>query len=274
MRISNPFKFLIKYLASLIRAPIQEEPYSFQVAKKYWQNVPRAQGANPFNSINLQHLSDKQLIEQFLSEVKIAQQKHERNLGYSIAEKISAAFESPLILDYGSGIGFYGYEMLTRHDKSRVIFADINQSNLSIISKILNLLGYKDRFETRLISNPGADDISIAEPVDMIISMGVLHHTPYALEIVKNLSTLQPAGRVFLAMLYNDRFKSDMAIKSGRKLNTTSFGQLTDPMVATCANPFSDAYDITKAKKLFAQYKLIQSTASTRHYDIYHFEKL
>jgi hypothetical protein len=85
--------------------------YSFDRARTYWGNVPRAQGGNPLDSTALASLSD----DEFLS-----------------------------------------------------------------IRRLAALRGLGDVVETALVTVPDAANLSFEEPFSLIMSMGVLHHTPHA----------------------------------------------------------------------------------------------
>ena len=102
------------------------QPYRFEDAREYWANVPRAQGSDPFNNRLLGDVSDAALVEEFLREVEIGRKKEERRVGYKRAAESLANVERPRVMDYGSGIGFYGYEILCRFPDVRVTFVDIN----------------------------------------------------------------------------------------------------------------------------------------------------
>jgi 2-polyprenyl-3-methyl-5-hydroxy-6-metoxy-1,4-benzoquinol methylase len=151
--------------------------------------VPRAQGVNPFHTTDLSNLTDEDLLRDFEQEVEIAQKKPERKLGFARAIESIREIESPLVMDYGSGIGFYGLEILTSHSKAHVTFADINPENLFAIERITKVKNFQQRSAFALIADPEAKSLEFAKPFDLIVSMGVLHHTPYAPQIVKNLTS-------------------------------------------------------------------------------------
>jgi 2-polyprenyl-3-methyl-5-hydroxy-6-metoxy-1,4-benzoquinol methylase len=249
------------------------EPYRFDAAKEYWANVPRAQGANPFNSQRLAEVPNRVLAEEFLREVDIGRRKEERRVGYERAAESLARIESPRVMDYGSGIGFYGYEVLCRRPQAQVTFVDINPANLATIERILSELGLVDRASFAVVGQEDAGDLHFDEQFDFIMSMGVLHHTPHAGKIVRHLTQFLKSDGIFQVMLYNRRYLFEMQCVAGSQLNESSFGRMTDPPVGELANPYSEAYDDEKAKELFAGYELIGSDYPDKFYNVYRFRK-
>jgi SAM-dependent methyltransferase len=253
--------------------PGEAAPYSFDTARNYWKNVPRAQGGNPLDSTMLAALADEELLAIVDAETEAAQQKRERKVGFARAQESLQGIDAPRVLDYGSGIGFYGFDVLARRPDARVTFADINGGNLAAIRRLGALRGFDDRVETALVTVPDAANLSFDVPFDLIISMGVLHHTPHAQAIVRHLTGFLRPGGIFEVMLYNDTYLRREEREAGRRLNVTTFGARTDPRVGKLANPFSEPYDRAKAEKLFADYELLSLDQPEPEYDTYRFVK-
>lgn len=247
--------------------------YSFETARNYWGNVPRAQGGNPLDTTALASLSDDELLAMVDGEVEIAREKRERKVGFALAEESLAGIDRPRVLDYGSGIGFYGFEVLARRPDARITFADINDHNLAAIRRLAGLRGLGELVKTAIVTQPDAANLSFDEPFDLIMSMGVLHHTPHAPAIVRHLTGFLRPGGVFEVMLYNETYLRRQQRVAGRKLNVTTFGARTDPRVDGLPNPFSEPYDRQKAKELFAGYELISLDQPEPEYDTYRFRK-
>ena len=264
---------LARAATSLVVPPGEAEPYRFEEARDYWTNVPRAAGSDPFNSRALQDVPDEVLLQDFQREVELARIKEERRVGYERAIESLAGVSQPRVMDYGSGIGFYGYEVLSRRRDAHVTFVDINESNLAAIERILRLEGLCDRAAFRVVRNEGAEDLSFDEPFDFMLSMGVLHHTPHAPRIVRRLSLFLKDAAIFQVMLYNRRYLREMQCVAGRKLNDQTFGNMTDPPVGDSKNPYSEAYDDEKAKALFEGYDLISADYPHKFYNTYRFRK-
>jgi 2-polyprenyl-3-methyl-5-hydroxy-6-metoxy-1,4-benzoquinol methylase len=248
-------------------------PYDFDRARAYWQNVPRAEGGNPFNSAAVAGLSDEALAAEFDREAALAREKHERRVGFALAEDSLCGLSDPRVMDYGSGIGFYGFEVLARHPGARVTFVDINPANLDAIGKIARAKGLTGRVSGVCVMAPDARDLRFDEPFDFMMSMGVLHHTPHAPAIVRNLTRWLKPGGVFEVMLYNEHYLRRMAEAAGRALNETRFGAVTDPVVGGVANPYSEAYDEAKTRALFSGYEMISLDQPDPCYDVYRFRK-
>ena len=65
-----------------------------------------------------------------------------------------------------------------------------------------------------------------------------------------------------------------LSLKKGYRLNNSTFGALTDPMVDGLQNPYSEGYDDNKAIDLFGNnYEMISKDYPTSDYNIYRFIK-
>jgi len=247
--------------------------YSFERAKKYWQNVPRARGANSLDTARLETFSDGELLRLFEREMEIAEKKKERRIGFNRALESIAATDQPEVMDYGSGFGFYGFKILSKHSGSRVTFVDINEANLKVIERIAKMEGIEDRVTCLTVPDERAEDFDPRKSFDFILSMGVLHHTPHAPQIVRNLSRFLKKDGIFEVMLYNKNYRRKMEFVSGRKLNEAAFGAMTDPRTEVSENPYSEAYDDEMAKRLFEGYELLSADYPHPFYNTYRFKK-
>jgi SAM-dependent methyltransferase len=263
----------VGHAGALIVPAGEADDYSFEDARTYWGNVPRAEGGNPLNSAELASLTDEELLSVVDREVEIARQKRERRLGFDLAEKSLVGVVAPRVLDYGSGIGFYGFEVLTRRPDAHLTFADINPDNLAAIRRLRDLRGLTDRVETVLVTTPDATNLSFDAEFDLMMSMGVLHHTPHARAIVRHLAGFLAPGGVFEVMLYNEAYLRREERAAGRKLNAATFGARTDPRVGDMANPFSEPYDRERAIDLFEGFELVSFDQPEPEYDMYRFRK-
>ena len=259
---------------SRIRPAPSSQPYSFDAARTYWGNVPRAQGGNPFDTHRLGGMSDAELMKEFEAEVEIARRKKERKVGFVLALDSIQSMAAPEVMDYGSGIGFYGFEMLARHPGARVTFVDINWDNLATITRIARMKGNADRVHCVLVKGEQAQDLQFVQPFDLIMSMGVLHHTPHAPQIVDKLTCFLRDGGIFQVMLYNKEYLRRMERAAGRRLNHSGFGAVTDPKVGGMSNPYSEPYDDAKARKLFHAYELVSADYPDPCYNTYRFRKV
>ena len=263
----------LRWIGSIIIPPQKTKPYNFGAAKEYWHNVPRAKGATPFNTERLKYVSTRDLAKEFDKEMDIARKKEERKVGFALSLDSISSINLPEVMDYGSGIGFYGFEIMDRHPGSRVTFVDINETNLATVKRIAKHKNLTERVSCVVVNDKHAHDISFKQSFHLIVSMGVLHHTPHAPEIVKHLSQFLRNDGIFQVMLYNDNYLHHKEKIAGRRLNEAGFGALTDPAYGKTRNPYSEAYDDAKAKRLFQGYEIISAHYPTPFYNIYRFKK-
>jgi SAM-dependent methyltransferase len=104
------------------------------------------------------------------------------------------------VLDFGCGTGVEAVQLA---GKNRVQLADIASSNLALASRVLRLSGHEPAAVwdvTGAWPFLGAPDASI----DVFHASGVLHHIPWARDIMRRAhQLLRPGGQVRL-MLYSD----------------------------------------------------------------------
>jgi len=263
---------LTKWKAKHIPAE-PENPYDFNTAKNYWGHVPRAKGSDPILTQFMKNKKELDIRLEFDKEMEIAKTKPERKKAFSMAFESIKHLLNPKVIDYGSGFGFNGMALLSNHPTVQVTFVDINENNLQTIQKISKSKNIFERTSYFHVKDKKSKDLTFSEKFDMIISMGVLHHTPYAPEIVDHLTTFVKPNGIFLVMLYNYFYEERMALRKKRKLNKNTFGELTDPTVGEFKNPYSDSYDDEKTKKLFHKYILSESAYPDPFYNMYKFQK-
>lgn len=263
----------LRRIGGFVRPDRDRGNYRFDRAQSYWRHVPRAQGGDPFRTQRLDDVPDDELVTDFATELDIARLKPERKLAFGLAEKSVDGIARPLVLDFGSGIGFNGFELMARRPDARVTFADIAGENLAAISRIAAARGLS--IETVLVREEDASDLADLGPFDLIVSMGVLHHTPFADAIVERLVGFMKPGGIFAAMLYNDRYLRVARGWAGRRLRAAGagFGRLTDPTVDGDANPYSRAYTEAEAIELFASLELIDIHHPEPTYTTFRFRK-
>jgi len=218
-------------------------------------------------------MSDEYLVREFDKEIEIARKKDKRKVGFSLAVDSIAALDVPEVMDYGSRIGFYGFEIMARHHGARVTFLDIHDTNLTTIVRIARAKGLIDRVSCKVVRDEQARDLVFDKQFDLIVLMGVLHHTPYALQIVRNLTRFLKDKGIFQVMLYNYTYLQHMKSVAGKRLNVSSFGVMTDPVIGDLSNPYSEAYDDAKAQRLFQGYELVSADYPNPYYNTYRFRK-
>lgn len=272
-RIVWPLSYRLKRLRARKPALPSNRDYSFDQAKSYWGNVPKSHGDNPLNTETLAKWKGAEILAKYEAERQIALEIPERKLGFDWIRRLLPRERAVRVMDYGSGFGFYGLEVLRIFPQATVLFCDINDTNLSLIERIGKEKKFSDRLQTIHVKTENAQDVQVAEPLDMIISMGVLHHSPHASEIVKHITQFLRPGGDFLSMLYNPEFLRALEIMTGKKLDKTGFGALTDPEVSGLWNPYSEAYTVEDACRLFSGLKLITQKKPEPPFTVYHFKK-
>jgi len=110
--------------------------------------------------------------------------------------------EGKTILDYGCG---FGMESLQFAKKGNIVIAsDISDANLSVARRLMNLHGYSSTVMFMKVSVAYPYIIQPLPPIDVFYANGVLHHTPHATDILKEIKRfLSHDGEVRL-MLYSD----------------------------------------------------------------------
>jgi len=112
------------------------------------------------------------------------------------------------VLEFGCGVGLEAMEMASRG--AHVTLVDISEDNLALAARVMRLFGYEPD-SLYVTAGPGEfPDVTgqppgLVEPFDVVHCSGVLHHIPYAKDVVDWFATiLKPGGEVHL-MLYSDR---------------------------------------------------------------------
>jgi SAM-dependent methyltransferase len=105
------------------------------------------------------------------------------------------------ILDFGCGVGIESLELVLK--SNNLIVADLVPENVALTKRIVNLYG--KQVQTKIVSwNYPYLDLE-NHTIDILYMNGVLHHIPYAHDLIKtSLKWLKPGGEI-RAMLYSDK---------------------------------------------------------------------
>lgn len=111
------------------------------------------------------------------------------------------------VLDFGCGTGVEALELALAGN--RVTLADITGDNLQLAARILQLyaddLPHMPTIELRLVWDEAPYIEAEPESFDVFHCNGVLHHIPWARQIMERAHALLRPGGVARLMLYSDR---------------------------------------------------------------------
>jgi glycosyltransferase involved in cell wall biosynthesis len=129
-------------------------------------------------------------------------------------------------LDIGCGSGLHSYAAY-RAGATHIISIDVDIHSVKTTTKIREMAGNPPNWSVLQGSVLDADFMSTIEPVDIVYSWGVLHHTGNLWQAVKNASIPIKPGGLFYIALYEKTAKSDYWIRIKKKYNSSSkFGKL------------------------------------------------
>lgn len=229
--------------------------YSFDRAFNEWSKIP-VDELGYFTAEKLINLEPGQLKELiFLSESYRYSTTSWRNLNgtYKKFMKLESV-RGKLILDYGCGLGLDALQFVRAG--SRIAIADIHPLTLFLAQQTLTST-------TSIV--PGYLIFSLAhypwfiipEKIHMFWSFGVLHHTPYIVEILKKAcSVLLPDGEIRIG-LYSDKRWTEM-MNEPLPINTHEHPRFQE-YVRKCDNVgfYADWYNEDKIKELVKDFATI-----------------
>lgn len=108
------------------------------------------------------------------------------------------------VLDFGCGVGMEALEL--QDGRNRVQLADLSPDNLALAMRTLSLSQYPpDMVICHLVTDTPPYFTADRSSFDAVHCSGVLHHIPWARDIMRRFhEVLRPGGEVRL-MLYSDR---------------------------------------------------------------------
>lgn len=181
-------------------------PYTSKEALSEWKNVP-VDDVGYIDSEVLMRMEDTELTK-LVGECEHARYNGWRNYRNLWRETLGLdSTHGKRIMDFGCGMGIEALQFA--RSGNWVIATDIVPANVVLTSRILKMYGYEHGRMTALLDKPYiiyAKGSEIYEKkIDIFYANGVLHHTPYATEILENiLEILAPDGEIRL-MLYSDK---------------------------------------------------------------------
>jgi SAM-dependent methyltransferase len=156
------------------------------------------------------------------------------------------------VLDFGCGVGLESLQFA--RSGNDVIIADISATNLQLADRVLRLYGFKPH-DIRLISNR-APFIAGLHEVDIFYANGVIHHIPYAEDVMRWAADVAPEARL---MLYSDRGWYRWVggpVPEGRACDDERF--VTFLRTFDEVGDYADFYDYGRILKRFGQWWRIQ----------------
>lgn len=114
------------------------------------------------------------------------------------------AFSGGVGMDFGCGTGVEGLQLAL--GGMRVCSADINSANLACAARVTAVFGVAHRLAgLRVVRDTAPFWIPLHEPLDLWLASGVVHHIPYARELMAWVAgQMRPGGEARL-LLYSDR---------------------------------------------------------------------
>ncbi len=187
------------------------DSYKFEIAKKEWTNCP-IDDIGYFNTKEFNEKSDDEIRVIMDKFIKNRYQLQDNNTLPGVCKKGWRNFnnlwranliddvKNKIIFDFGCGYGIESLQFC--NNGNQVIVGDINQSNINITNRILNIYKKKS-IDSVLISNE-KPFFKLNQKIDIFYANGVLHHTPKIREILlEAVKYLKDNGEIRL-MLYSD----------------------------------------------------------------------
>jgi FkbM family methyltransferase len=233
------------YQPMLIGEPVKNQNYSLAKAREYWKYAPSSIGNFKISSEELLKMTDEDLKKFIEKSIKLRNTKKAIN-------RVSAWICKENVrnmLDFGCGLGQDGV-YLSCNLGINVTFADIVESNVKLTRRYRRIWNIPTK-SIYIKTNP--KKFKFPEIYDMVFANGVLHHTPEAKEIVKNLTQYLKPNGLFICMLYTPKHFESMRVETIEEYALVSEGS------APLLNPYTDYYTLDKAKKLFEDYTLLET---------------
>ena len=124
-------------------------------------------------------------------------------------------------LDIGCGSGLHSYAAY-QAGVAQIVSIDVDEYSVKTTTKIREMAGNPPNWRVLHGSVLDADFMSTIEPVDIVYSWGVLHHTGDLWQAVKNASLPIKNGGLYYIALYEKTAESDYWIRIKKKYNSSS----------------------------------------------------
>ena len=224
----------------------QNKIYSLEKARTYWSYPPCKTLGKKHTKEHAEKPNSfiKKLIE---DEIRLRDEVEGTGTSREIIADLIKNKGMKKVLDFGCGLGQEGL-YFAKECGVEVTFADISPSNIELTKRFPRIWNVNTK--SSYIDNPLT--ISFPEKFDLIMAIGVLHHTPQAKLIAANLRQFLNEDGFLILMLYTKHHYAR------RKVKTLADYALKSEALppAKIVNPYSDYYDVEKVKKVFEGYEI------------------
>lgn len=174
--------------------------YNFEDQKQSWSNPP-VDDVGYIDSKELLGYSDTELLA-LISQLEFTRYSGCRNYENKWRKYLGLDDTfNKTILDFGCGVGIDALQFAKMGNK--IYLADIVFNNIKLAQRVFSLHNFDIDYRYIIINK--CPFVVLPEKVDVFYCSGVLHHIPYAREIIKRaLELLTEEGEIRL-MLYSDK---------------------------------------------------------------------
>ena len=162
------------------------------VSRDKWREVPGGDTLGRVYSTDLLGASDEMLRSQWQVMDRAGSDPTHRGWYKALYREFMAGRH---VVEVGSGLGFDGISFM--QCGARWVFSDIVKDNLTIVRRMVDLLGLSDQADYLWIEGPESLE-KLPAAVDVIWANGSLHHAPFEIarkEAQHLLRKLTPGGR-------------------------------------------------------------------------------
>ena len=173
---------------------------AFSECKRAWERIPVDDRAY-IDARELLKLPDRDLVV-LANDADDARYGGWRNAGGRWEAGMHDGLTGRHVLDFGCGMGLEARRLAALGN--RVTVADINVASVRVAQRLLRAVGFE--VDGALIS--GAAPFTAVEHFDVFYCNGVLHHIPWAQDVLAWAAGCLPADGEMRLMLYTDRARA------------------------------------------------------------------
>lgn len=221
------------------------EKVSKEQIKEFWNE-------NPCGSKRVEELEEGSM-EFFIAFDKLRREMYpylDKHLRYS-------EFAGKNVLEIGIGMGADIFRYAEAG--ASVTGVDLAPKAVELTSRRFDHFGLKGKFMTADAENlPFAD-----EAFDLVVSIGVLHHTPDTQKCINEVyRILKPGGEAVIMLYYRNSYRFKVAFPLWRRFHPKYKGytqqQLINELYDGAGNPLGQVFSKKEAKKMFSKFKHVR----------------